>query len=24
LIDYGFLKRTVDGRQYWRTTTKED
>lgn len=24
LIDYGFLKRTVDGRQYWRTTTQED
>ena len=24
LIDYGFLKRTVDGRQYWRTAAKED
>ncbi|WEE37411.1 DUF2087 domain-containing protein [Lactiplantibacillus paraplantarum] len=24
LIDYGFLKRTVDGRQYWRTATRED
>jgi len=23
LIDYGFLKRTADGRQYWRTTKEE-